>query len=111
MNVLLTCAQCHFLIPDPGNPQATICRRHPRQVTLQMVQVEQPKAHVNGLALPAELQAPTLQTAFMQASPQEAPDNPACGDFRRKDDGADYWTAWRRERAKLVKAMKLVEAN
>lgn len=101
----LTCGQCHFLIlsRDATTAGQTVCRRHPKQVTMQLVETQPVAPKSNGIE---RVLFEWLQTAFLQGQPLEQDTSIACGDFRARNDGADYWTTWRRERARMIKADK-----
>jgi hypothetical protein len=107
----LTCGDCHFFMKgiDARHPEASVCRRHPKAVTFDMVPVptdtRADAAAVEVVRKVARLpKAAAVQTqqqyniAQIQGNPLESPDSPACGDFMDKR-GRGYWVCFHERNA------------
>jgi hypothetical protein len=104
---ILTCGSCHFLRKVPlsaDNPAGGgfICRRHPKQVSIQFIRAPQPpqrKRQVLELPNDQQAEAVAYQMAIGQANPTQAADEEACGDFADAT-GRGYWVCYHEAAAK-----------
>lgn len=100
---LLTCAQCHFLVPspDPRNTAGTICRRYPKQLSMVAVPLSSDQKSalraeakkVGGILVAQPVPEATIQIG--QGNPAQPADEAACGEYRDAE-GRGYWAVLHR---------------